>query len=117
MDNWSASCSDRLKTESAGRKMYPPFSSLSEHARTVTGSPPEVLRNDKGFVLTDRDAVACNDFARCWKAPRQPLPLETTVPGIFAAGDLRAGAMNRVASAVGEGSMAVKLVHEYLALT
>jgi thioredoxin reductase (NADPH) len=79
--------------------------------------PPEVLRNDKGFVLTDRDAAVSNDFARYWKVQRQPLPLETSVPGIFAAGDLRAGAMNRVASAVGEGSMAVKLVHEYLALT
>ena len=71
----------------------------------------------KGFVLTDRDASSSDDFTRYWKAPRQPLPLETSVPGIFAAGDLRAGAMNRVASAVGEGSMAVKLVHEYLALT
>jgi thioredoxin reductase (NADPH) len=79
--------------------------------------PPEVLRNDKGFVLTDRDAASCDDFTRYWKVHRQPLPLETSVPGIFAAGDLRAGAMNRVASAVGEGSMAVKLVHEYLALT
>jgi thioredoxin reductase (NADPH) len=79
--------------------------------------PPEVLRNDKGFVLTDRDAAVSGDFTRYWKARREPLPLETSVPGIFAAGDLRAGAMNRVASAVGEGSMAVKLVHEYLALT
>jgi len=48
---------------------------------------------------------------------REPLTLETSVPGIFAAGDLRAGAMNRVASAVGEGSMVVRLAHEYLALT
>jgi thioredoxin reductase (NADPH) len=45
------------------------------------------------------------------------LPLETSVPGVFAVGDLRAGAMNRVASAVGEGSMAVRLTHDYLALT
>jgi len=79
--------------------------------------PPEVLRNDKGFVLTGRDAAACDLFARCWKVAREPLPLETSVPGVFAAGDLRAGAMNRVASAVGEGSMAVKMVHEYLAMT
>jgi thioredoxin reductase len=48
---------------------------------------------------------------------RQLQTLETSVPGIFAAGDLRAGAMNRVASAVGEGSMVVRLTHEYLALT
>jgi thioredoxin reductase (NADPH) len=79
--------------------------------------PAEVLRNDKGFVLTGRDAAACDAFARSWKAGREPLPLETSVPGVFAAGDLRAGAMNRVASAVGEGAMAVRMVHEYLAMT
>jgi thioredoxin reductase (NADPH) len=45
------------------------------------------------------------------------MPLETSVPGVFAAGDIRAGAMNRVASAVGEGSMVVRFAHEYLALT
>ena len=54
-------------------------------------------------------------FAQGWPLEREPLPLETSVPGIFAVGDLRAGAMNRVAAAVGEGSMAIKLVHEYLA--
>ncbi len=79
--------------------------------------PPEVLRDEKGFVLTGRDVMAAEDFARTWKEQREPLPLETSVPGVFAAGDLRAGAMNRVASAVGEGSMVVRLAHEYLALT
>ena len=61
--------------------------------------------------------MASDAYARIWKETREPLPLETSVPGIFAAGDLRAGAMNRVASAVGEGSMVVRLAHEYLALT
>ena len=79
--------------------------------------PPEVLRDAKGFVLTGRDLMAADDFARTWKEQREPLLLETSVPGVFAAGDLRAGAMNRVASAVGEGSMVVRLAHEYLALT
>jgi thioredoxin reductase (NADPH) len=79
--------------------------------------PPSILRDRRGFVLTGRELVASPDFARNWKAKRDPLPLETSVPGIFAAGDVRAGAINRVASAVGEGAMAVKLVHEYLALT
>ena len=55
--------------------------------------------------------------ARRGRRTREPLPLETSVPGVFAAGDVRAGAMNRVASAVGEGSMVVRLAHEYLALT
>ena len=79
--------------------------------------PPNVLRDAKGFVLTGRDLMAAEAYARIWKERREPLPLETSVPGVFAAGDLRAGAMNRVASAVGEGSMVVRLAHEYLALT
>ena len=79
--------------------------------------PAEVLRDARGFVLTGRDLMAHDDYARVWKEPREPLPLETSVPGIFAAGDLRASAMNRVASAVGEGSMVVRFVHDYLALT
>jgi thioredoxin reductase (NADPH) len=78
---------------------------------------PNVLRDSKGFVLTGRDLVAAEAYPRVWKELREPLPLETSEPGIFAAGDLRAGAMNRVASAVGEGSMVVWLAHEYLALT
>jgi thioredoxin reductase (NADPH) len=79
--------------------------------------PADVLRDTKGFVLTGRDLMAAEGYARIWKETREPLPLETSVPGVFAAGDLRAGAMNRVASAVGEGSMVVRLAHEYLALT
>jgi thioredoxin reductase (NADPH) len=79
--------------------------------------PADVLRDEKGFVLTGRDVMAADGFARIWKESREPLPLETSVPGLFAAGDIRAGAMNRVASAVGEGSMVVRLAHEYLALT
>jgi thioredoxin reductase (NADPH) len=79
--------------------------------------PPEVLRDDKGFVLTGRDLVAAETFSRMWKERREPLMLESSVPGLFAAGDLRAGAMNRVASAAGEGSMVVRLAHEYLAMS
>ncbi|HEY7473636.1 MAG TPA: FAD-dependent oxidoreductase [Vicinamibacterales bacterium] len=76
-----------------------------------------VLRDPKGFVLTGRDLSAEPRFQRIWKERREPMSLETSVPGLFAAGDIRAGAMNRVASAVGEGSMVVRFVHEYLALT
>jgi len=79
--------------------------------------PDEVLRDVKGFVLTGRDLMADEAFSRTWKEPREPLLLETSVPGVFAAGDVRAGAMNRVASAVGEGSLVVHLAHAYLALT
>ena len=76
-----------------------------------------VLRDAKGFVLTGRDLLANAAYARIWKERREPMPLETSVPGVFAAGDVRAGAMNRVASAVGEGSMVVPFAHEYLPLT
>jgi thioredoxin reductase (NADPH) len=76
-----------------------------------------VLRDPKGFILTGRDLPADPRFARVWKERREPMPLETSAPGVFAAGDIRAGAMNRVASAVGEGSMVVRFVHDYLALT
>jgi len=79
--------------------------------------PAGVLRDAKGFVLTGRDLMAAEAYPRTWKEQREPFPLETSVPGVFAAGDVRAGAMNRVASAVGEGSMVVRLAHEYLALT
>jgi thioredoxin reductase (NADPH) len=78
--------------------------------------PADVLRDSKGFVLTGRDAMADPGFARIWKAEREPLVLETSIPGVFAAGDVRFGAFNRVAAAVGEGSMVVRLAHEYLAL-
>lgn len=78
--------------------------------------PPSVLRDAKGFVLTGRE-LAATEFRKVWKEVRQPLPLETSTPGIFAAGDVRAGAMNRVAAAVGEGSIVVRFVHEYLAMS
>ena len=73
-----------------------------------------LLRNEKGFVLTGRDLQLHKNFPKVWKTLREPFLLETCVPGIFAAGDVRSGAMNRVASAVGEGAMAIKFVHEYL---
>jgi thioredoxin reductase (NADPH) len=79
--------------------------------------PPSVLRNAKGFVLTGRDAAIAESFSKTWKETREPMLLETSVPGVFAAGDVRAGAMNRVASAVAEGAIAVRLVSDYLART
>tara|TARA_R110000868_G_scaffold259361_12_gene517484 strand:+ start:3200 stop:4867 length:1668 start_codon:yes stop_codon:yes gene_type:complete len=74
-----------------------------------------VIKNERGFIETGRDLGKYEEFPKVWKLERQPFLLETCSPGIFAAGDVRAGAMNRVASAVGEGSMAIKYVHEYLA--
>lgn len=73
-------------------------------------------RNTRARIVAVLRGIAAA-YARVWKEDREPLSLETSVPGLFTAGDVRAGAMNRVASAVGEGSMAVRLVHEYLSLT
>jgi thioredoxin reductase (NADPH) len=74
-----------------------------------------IIRDSKGFIATGRDLFKFENFKKTWKLERDPYPLETCIPGIFSAGDVRAGAMNRVASAVGEGAMAIKLIHEYLA--
>ena len=74
-----------------------------------------VALDDDGFVLTDRslpEAIAHSPFFE----GRNPLPYETSLPGVFAVGDVRLGSMKRVAAAVGEGSSAVRAVHEYLAL-
>ena len=68
-----------------------------------------VARDERGFILAGRDAQANG-----WPLQREPYVLETTVPGVFVAGDVRARSIKRVASAVGEGSMAVSLIHEYL---
>lgn len=75
----------------------------------------EIIRNEKGFIETGRDAKGHESFNKIWKLQRDPYLLETSSHGIFAAGDVRANAMNRVASAVGEGSMAISFVHKYLA--
>jgi thioredoxin reductase (NADPH) len=69
-----------------------------------------VARDERGFILAGHDAREAG-----WPLRRDPFLLETTVPGVFVAGDVRARSIKRVASAVGEGSMAVSLIHEYLA--
>ena len=70
---------------------------------------PEIIKSKKGFIETGKDLMRLPEFQKTWKLPREPYLLETSSPGIFAAGDVHAGAMNRVASAVGEGSMSIKL--------
>jgi len=74
---------------------------------------PDVVRDDKGFIVTGQDLTRLSPGA--WPLARPPLALETSVPGVFAAGDVRLDSMNRVASAVGEGAMAVYFVHRHLA--
>jgi thioredoxin reductase (NADPH) len=73
--------------------------------------PPEIALDARGYVLTGPEVAA----ARRWELDRDPYLLETSVPGIFACGDVRSGPVKRVAAAVGEGSMAIAFVHQYLA--
>jgi thioredoxin reductase (NADPH) len=72
--------------------------------------PPTLERDAKGYIYTGRDLTG-------WPLDREPFPLETSLPGIFCAGDVRHGSIKRVASGVGEGSMSIAFIHEYLALT
>jgi thioredoxin reductase (NADPH) len=73
--------------------------------------PTEIARDQRGFVLTGAEMRAASE----WPLSRDPYLLETSVPGVFACGDVRLGPVKRVAAAVGEGSMAIAFVHQYLA--
>jgi thioredoxin reductase (NADPH) len=72
--------------------------------------PPTLERDANGYICTGRDLTG-------WSLEREPFPLETSLPGIFCAGDVRHGSIKRVASGVGEGSMSIAFIHQYLALT
>ena len=73
--------------------------------------PANIARDKRGYVLTGDDLKK----AGSWSHSRDPYLLETSVPGVFACGDVRLSPVKRVASAVGEGSMAIAFVHQYLA--
>lgn len=79
---------------------------------------PDEIRRDRGYILTGRDLLRTDsagvDSGLRWPLDRPPLPLETSMPGVFAAGDARYRSIKRVASAVGDGATAVRLVHELL---
>ena len=72
--------------------------------------PSEIARDEHGFVLTGTDAMKTGQ----WRSDREPFALETSAAGIFAVGDVRSGSVKRVAAAVGEGGIAIALVHRYL---
>ena len=101
-------CAARTAARPSRRSTRPSSSSARRRART--GWTGVVARDDRGFILAGADVKAAG-----WPLQRDPYPLETSVPGVFVAGDVRARSIKRVASAVGEGSMAVSLIHEYLA--
>jgi thioredoxin reductase (NADPH) len=77
--------------------------------------PDTVMRDANGFLLSGSDLKVDGKMPKNWNQPRDPYLLETSVPGIFVAGDVRHGSVKRVASAVGEGSISVQFIHQYLA--
>jgi len=77
--------------------------------------PRNIIRDEKGFILAGPDLRKDGKLPEVWAEKRDPFLLETSVPGVFVAGDVRAGSVKRVASAVGEGSIAVQFMHQYLA--
>jgi thioredoxin reductase (NADPH) len=80
--------------------------------------PADILRDEEGFILTGSDlleAGVAEGGRPLFAAGRAPYPLETSMPGVFAVGDVRHGSVKRVAAAVGEGAVAVRFCHQYLA--
>jgi thioredoxin reductase (NADPH) len=73
-----------------------------------------IERDDRGFILTGPDLLWSSARPKAWPLDRDPFLLETNIPGVFAVGDVRHGSVKRVASGVGEGSVAVQFVHQYL---
>jgi len=76
--------------------------------------PDHIARDHWGFVVTGTDLLAGGAPAQGWPLPRPPMLLESSLPGVFAAGDVRRGSVKRVAAAVGEGSIVIRLIHDYL---
>jgi thioredoxin reductase (NADPH) len=77
--------------------------------------PPEILRDEHGFIMTGNDVRQHGTADSRWALERAPLSLETRIPGVIAAGDVRHGSVKRVATAVGEGSIAATQMYQYLA--
>jgi thioredoxin reductase (NADPH) len=76
--------------------------------------PEDIVRDRGGYVVTGQDLLRDRGSPEAWSLDRPPMLLETSVPGVLAAGDVRRGSVKRVASAVGEGSIAIPLIHSYL---
>jgi thioredoxin reductase (NADPH) len=99
------------ETESAPADAIFLFIGAVPHSEFVAGI---VERDQSGFILTGQDLIRDGRRPKNWKLRRDPGLMETSVPGIFVAGDVRHGVVRRVASAVGQGAVAVSLIHKYL---
>ena len=91
------------------------FIAIGGNPRTEPVAPLGVLRDEGGYLVTGNDLLGTEGLPGGWPLQRQPLPLETNLPGLFAAGDVRHGSVKRCSAAIGEGAMAVALVHRRLA--
>jgi len=113
--------SDRLERVSWMHRNGEPVAPDLRHVFLMTGAQPHtrwlqgcVVLDDHGFVKTGPDLGKEQLADAHWNLPRPPYLLESSVPGVFAAGDVRAGSVKRIASAVGEGSICVQFVHRVL---
>jgi len=104
-------CGDSGQTENAPANSLFVFIGAEPKTDWLAGA---VERDERGFILTGNDLMHDGKRPRGWPLDRDPYLPETSVPGIFAAGDVRHGSVKRVASGVGEGSIAVQFIHQYL---
>jgi thioredoxin reductase (NADPH) len=111
LEEISVLCSDTNKIERVPASSVFIFIGALPRTEWLAGL---VERDDRGFILTGPDLIRGGERPKGWALDRDPFLLETNVPGIFAVGDVRHGSVKRVASGVGEGSVAVQFIHQYL---
>ena len=106
-----------IKNSNTGEEKIVPAKALFIYIGTKPGTAwlnDLVLKDEKGFILSGTELMKDKSFQSLWKLDREPFLSETSVPGIFASGDVRFGAMTGISAAVGEGSMAIRFVRKYL---
>ena len=122
---YSFALNDKPSAPVRGRRLIKPgrilLKCLANSLFVFIGAEPDtdwlagvVERDERGFILTGADLLRDGKRPQGWPLDRDPYWTETSVPGIFAAGDVRHGSVKRVASGVGEGSIAVQFIHQYL---
>ena len=111
LEEISVLCSDTGKVERVPASAMFIFIGASPRTDWLAGIAE---RDERGFLLTGPDLMNGGQRPKGWTPDRDPFLLETNVPGIFAVGDVRHGSIKRVASGVGEGSVAVQFIHQYL---